>query len=159
MKFRWIEPLYGFEPGIDHIAVPASAEGVLHEMADELVGTDDLIAIYIPEGTENVYGAGAMKGRVVGAVRLLEMPEAGKVSDYFYADWDGTLRWPVGWPCEAVYAPPVAECPILRTQVEYVLNQSAFQPYVARFQHGPFRLERKMAERLDTLFAEFPALV
>jgi hypothetical protein len=47
---------------------------------------------------------------------------------------------------------------VLRTQVDYALNQSAFQPYVARFQHGPFRLEEKMADRLDALFAGFPVL-
>jgi hypothetical protein len=36
------------------------------------------------------------------------------------------------------------ECPVLRTQVEYVFDQEAFQPYVARFQNGPFRLEWKV---------------
>lgn len=113
MRFRWIEPLYGFEAGIDHIAVPGNAEGALHEMAEELVGTDGLIAIYVPEGTEEVYEPGEMRGRVVGAVQLLPMPGDRKITDYFYEDWDGTLRWPVGWPCRAVYAPPVEDCPVL----------------------------------------------
>ena len=148
MRFRWIEPLYGFDAEIDHIAVPGNAEKALIEMADELVGTEDLIAIYIPEGTEEVYEPGEMRGRLVGGVRLLEMREGKGIKDYFYKDWDGTMRWPIGWPCEAVYAPPVDQCPVLRTQVEFVFNQKDFQPYVARFQHGPFRLERKLADRL-----------
>ena len=42
-------------------------------MADELVGTKDLIAIYVPEGTEDVYEPGAMRGRVVGAVGRLSV--------------------------------------------------------------------------------------
>ena len=55
MKIRWIEPLYNFNAEIEHIAAPPNADGRLLEMVDELVGTEDLIAIYIPEGTEDVY--------------------------------------------------------------------------------------------------------
>jgi hypothetical protein len=61
VRFQWIEPLYRFEAAIDHIAVPGSAEATLLEMADELVGTGDLIAIYIPEGTDEAHEAGAKK--------------------------------------------------------------------------------------------------
>lgn len=63
MKFRWIQPLYGFDPGIDHVAVPDNAGRVLREMADGLVPSQELLAIYIPEGTDEVYAVGAMKGR------------------------------------------------------------------------------------------------
>ena len=68
------------------------------------------------------------------------------------------LRRPVGWPCEIVYQPPVSDCPVLRAQVEFVFNLQAFQAYVARFQHGPFRLEHKKADRLMCLFKEHPQL-
>lgn len=159
MKFRWIEPLYGFAPDLEHVAVPASAERILLKMADELVGTDDLVAIYIPEGTDEAWEADSMRGRVVGAVRLLEMPKGKEINDYPHRDLDGSLRWPIGWPCEVVYAPPVELCPVLRSEVEYVFNQEAFKPYVARFQHGPFPLEKRMAAWLERRFSEFEKLV
>jgi len=158
MRFRWIEPMYGFEVEDGHVAVPANAEAALLEMAEDLGGTDDLVAIYVPEGTEDVYEPGAMRGRVVGAVRLLPMPENKTIDDYFFKDWDDTLRWPIGWPCAAVYAPPVEHCPILRTQVDDLFGPASFGPYTARFQNGPFRLEPKMADRLGSLFKAFPRL-
>jgi hypothetical protein len=158
MRFRWIEPMYGFKVENGHVAVPANAEAALREMAGELAGTDDLVGIYVPEGTDEVYEVGAMRGRVVGAVRLLPMPEDKSIEDYFFKDWDDSLRWPIGWPCAPVYGPPVEDCPVLRTQVEYVFGTEAFGSYVARFQHGPFRLEPKMADRLGDLFEDFPKL-
>jgi hypothetical protein len=130
----------------------------LLEMADELVGTDDLIAIYIPQGTENVYDSEEMHGRVVGAVRLVEKPKDKRIEDYFHTDWDGTLRWPIGWPCEIVYRPPVKECPVFRGRVERVFGDNIFGAYVARFQHGPFRLEKKMADHLTEEFTKFTRL-
>jgi hypothetical protein len=68
----------------------------------ELSGNDDLVAIYIPEGTDEAYQPGKRRDRVVGAVRLLPMPRGKSVTDYFYRDLDGSLRWPFGWPREAV---------------------------------------------------------
>ena len=68
MRFRYIEPLYGFDPLQTHICVPETATNALRNMVDGLRGTDDLIAIYIPAGTDDVYQPGAMRGRVVGGV-------------------------------------------------------------------------------------------
>ena len=118
---RYIEPLYGFGPDIDHIAVGdnAKARTTLSEMGQELPRTDRLIAIYIPEFTDEAYQPGLQSGRVVGAVRLLPMPLDRAITDYFYHDVDGSLRWPFGWPCEAIYAPPVEECVYLRTVVTW----------------------------------------
>ena len=158
MRFRYIEPLYGFDANQSHIAVPETAIGALRTMVDDLLGTDDLIAIYIPEGTDDVYQPGAMRGRVVGAVRLLPKPPGKGMRDYFFRDWDGSLRWPLGWPCKAVYAPLVAECPVLRSLVDELFGPNDFQPYVARFQNGPFELDHKMATKLDKLFSRFPQL-
>lgn len=158
MGFRYIEPLYGYDSNLTHIAVSEKAEKALLRMVEDLLGTDYLIAIYIPEGTEDVYQPGAMRGRVVGGVKLLPMPTGKVTGDYFYKDWDGTIRWPLGWPCKAVYAPPVSQCPVLRTRVEMLFGPNNFQSYVARFQHGPFGLETRMAADLDKFFTKFSKL-
>ncbi len=152
---RWITPLYGFGSDCEHIGVPENARAPLQEMADELVGTSGLAAIYIPEGTEEVYEAGAMRGRVVGAVQLVKMPPRRKMEDYFYDDWDGSRRWPIGWPCNVVYAPNESECPFLRDHVEHLFGSGSFGSYVSRFQHGPFELEPAMRERLNRDFGGF----
>jgi hypothetical protein len=158
MHFRYIEPLYGFDAGTTHICVPETAVEILRTMVDELLGTGDLIGIYIPEGTEEVYRPGAMRGRIVGAVRLVAKPHGKAMRDYFYKDWDGTLRWPIGWPCKAVYAPPVEQCPVLRSLVDMLFGPNDFHPYVSRFQNGPFALDRRMASELDRRFSSFPQL-
>lgn len=61
--FRWITPMYGFDADCTHLGVPENARKSLMKMAQELVGTPGLIAIDIPEGTEDVYQAGDLKGR------------------------------------------------------------------------------------------------
>lgn len=158
MRFRYIEPMFGFGADQKHVCVPHGADQLLQDMASDLVGTDDLIAIYVPEGTGDVYGAQAMRGKVVGGVRLLPMPDGKTIRDYFYRDWDGSLRWPVGWPCEAVYAPPVEQCPTLRGLVELLHGPESFKPYVARFQKGPFELDGRMAKELEKRFSAFSRL-
>jgi hypothetical protein len=154
MRFRYIAPQYGFPPDFDHIAVPAGAEDILERMRRELVGTDDLIAIYIPEGTEAGYPADRMRGRVVGAVRLLNMPAGRDTSDYFYDDLEGRRRWPIGWPCVAVLHPPIDECPRLRDLVEMSHGARSFAPYVARFQNGPFALDTRISVELSRRFTK-----
>lgn len=152
---RWITPLYGFGPDIEHIGVPEQSRNKLQEMVNILIGTSGLVATYIPEGTDEIYRAGIMRGKVVGAVRLLGMPSGRSMEDYFYEDWDGTLRWPIGWPCEAVYAPDISECPVLRQHVESLFGPGNFASYVSRFQQGPFELEPNMQVRLNSYFAQF----
>lgn len=158
MRFRYLAPLYGFSSDQTHIAVPDLGEAKLLQMAHDLVGSDDLVAIYIPEGTEEVYQPGNRRGRVVGGVRLVPMPKGRSIRDYFFHDWDGSLRWPVGWPCRPVYAPAVEECPVLRSIVDAVHGPNSFQPYVARLQSGPFSLDRRVADRLDAWFGAFPTV-
>jgi hypothetical protein len=153
---RWITPLYSFSEGCTHIGTPESARRILKDMADELVGTAGLVAIYVPEGTEDVYESVGQRGRVVGAVRLLKMPSRRKLEDYFYDDWDGSRRWPIGWPCEAVYAPDETLCPTLREHAEHLSWH--FGGYVSRFQFGPFPLEPLMRDRLNRDFAQFSRL-
>jgi hypothetical protein len=98
-SFGTSTPLYGFERAIGHISVGDKARPTLLQMGTELPGTDKLVAIYIPESTDQTYRPGLQSGRVVGAVRLIPMPPGRTVSDYFYRDLiDGSLRWPIGWP-------------------------------------------------------------
>lgn len=152
---RWITPLYGFGPDCEHIGVPENARAPLQEMADDLIGTSCLVAIFIPEGCEDVYEPGGKRGRVVGAVQLVEMPLRRRMEDYFYDDWDGSRRWPIGWPCRVVYAPDESQCPSLREHVEHLFGSGSFGGYVSRFQHGPFELDQAMRERLNHDFAGF----
>jgi len=157
--FRWITPQYGFKPDGEHIGVSEKARARLKEMSNELVGTTGLVAIYIPEGTDEVYQPGDMRGLVVGAVRLVKMPPRHRMEDYFYDDWDGSPRWPIGWPCEVVYAPNESECPLLRGLVEQLFGFDNFGSYVSRFQQGPFKLEPLMRKRLNRDFAQFKQIV
>jgi|GEM_PF-2030348 len=158
MRFTYLAALYGFSASHEHVAVPVGADEVLRRMAHEVVGTEDLVAIYIPQGTDEVYQPGNQRGRVVGAVRLVPMPPGRGIEDYFDNDVDGTRRWPVGWPCQVVYAPPTEGCPVLKSLVELVHGPRSFQPFVARFQYGPIKLDRGVADKLFARFAGFPLI-
>src|SRR5438309_7714064 len=114
---RWIIAQYGFGPGETHIGVPENGRTQLQQMADELVETSGLVAIYIPLGTPDGYEPGGMCGRVAGAVRLLKMPPGRRMEDYHYDNLEGVRQWPIGWPCKAVYAPDESFCPSLREHV------------------------------------------
>ncbi len=153
MRITWITALYGFDETQDHIAVQREGEARLRQMGRELVGTGDLVAIYIPEGTDERYNPGKMKGRVVGALELRSIPPGEDVDNYFFRDWDGRLRWPYGWPCKAVFAPPEDECPPLREFVISLGISDSYQPFVAQFLLGPFRLPRRLSSALTKLFA------
>ncbi len=153
MRIRYIHPLYDFDAGITHVAVPEIGLNSLRGMAQNLVGTNDLAAIYIPEGTSEAYSERNKHGRVVGTASLLPMPPGHSESDYYYDDPIETVRrWPFGWPCKAVHSPPIEQCPYLRGLVERIHGPD-FRPYVARFQFGPFELDRRMS---DTLAEYFP---
>jgi hypothetical protein len=158
VDIRWIAPMFGFDANCTHLGVPENGKSKLLDMSDRVVGRSVLVAIYIPEGTEDVYQAGAKRGRVVGAVRLLEMPDDKTIEDYFYDDWDGSRRWPYGWPCEPVYAPPVSLCPPLREHIEHLNGNGSFAGYVSRFQLGPFELEPDVRDALNGDFEELPRL-
>lgn len=149
----YITPAYGFDDQITHIGAPENAREKLQHMGDDIAGTPQLVAVYIPLGTDAAYQVGnEALGRVVGTVKLLPMPEGKTINDYTYKDLDGTLRWPVGWPCKAVHAPEVSECPSLRSIVDMVHGFDSFQPYTSQFQHGPFKLDLKVKQQIETWF-------
>lgn len=141
-SIRYLLAHYGFSPEHPHIAVPSGAREVIQKIGEELSGTQDLIAIYIPEGTEDHYNPGKARGRLVGTVRLLSMPIGDSVESYFYGDWANPKRWPFGWPCKVVHAPSVDESPSLREHVETELGPGAFGGFVSPFQRGPIPLYR-----------------
>ena len=147
--------MFSFGADQTHVAVTANARVKLERMAEEVAGKEDLVAIYIPEGTDDVYQVGAQRGRVVGAVRLLQMPAGLGVEHFRFFDWDqndrnrdwkGSVRWPIGWPCRAVLKADPTECPALRSLVEVAYGGAAFASYTAAFQHGPFKLDHRMSE-------------
>jgi hypothetical protein len=160
---RWIEAVFGprrpVRAKLNHICVPEIGRSALLEMAEELVGTDGLVAFYMPEGTEEIYQPGSERGRVICAVQLIPMPPGKRVEDYSCKDWDGSVRWPIGWPARAVHVCPEGKCPSLREHVESLFGSGSFGGYTARFQRGPFRLESPMRQRLNSDVSEFTRLV
>jgi hypothetical protein len=126
-------------------------------MAGDLAGKPgQYVALYVPLGTEEVYKPDWKRGRVIGIVELLPMPAASRMEDYFYDDWDGTRRWPLGWPCRVICSPSEDECPVLREHVESLHGPGSFKSYATRFAvQGPFCLEPEMSARLDRDFARF----
>ena len=139
-RIFYLSPAYGFDRNMAHVGAPDIAEVKLREMGESLAGTDGLVGIYIPESTEEAYQPGNMRGRVVGTVKMLPVPSGKGISDYFYRDWDGSLRWPIGWPCEVVHAPNVDDCPYLRSIVNDLHGANAFAPFTSQFQHGPIKI-------------------
>ena len=164
MKVRWLLAHYGFSSKHSHIAVPANARGKLMQMVGKMSGTDDLVGIYVPEGADDVYEAGAMKGRIVGAVRLLPMPPGKRPEDYFYHDIlqtpNETPRWPFGWPCAVVLNINPESITTLRTLVCMAHPRTSFGAYAVQFQQGPLELGFEMSMNVNNelidLFGEPP---
>lgn len=151
----WITAVYRDRRERAHIGVPPCGCVKLREMSDDLVGTGCHVALYVPEGTEDVYNTEEKRGRVIGLAELLPMPEGRTMEDYYYDDLDGSRLWPIGWPCRVVCEPPVHQCPRLREHVESLFGPGSFGGYVRRFhQQGPFGLEPDMRARLNRDFAE-----
>lgn len=160
----WIAAFFGMNmPDSDEIqlplsyqiSVPRSGRRNLQEMADELVGTECLVALYVPESTESIYAPGQRQGRVIALAELDSMSPGERLEDYPFPDLNGLERWPIGWPCRIVCKPPEAECPSLREHVESSFGARSFAGYVYRLQQGPFRLDSKIRSRLIRDFAEF----
>ena len=126
-------------------------------MGDALAGKDDLAAIYIPSKTDLRYGSAALNGRVVGAVRLQSMPADKGIADYCDKDLDEARRWPIGWPCEVVFA-PLAAGPLLSDELHAAHPGKSLPDFTAQFGQGPFALDAAMADRLTATFNSFERL-
>lgn len=157
-KIKWLTPVFGFDADVPHVGVQKNGWDALHKLKDDLLGSGHLVGFYVPEGTEDRYQPGEQRGRVVGAARLVEMPAGRTPHDYWYNDWDGSRRWPYGWPCTVVYAPKADEGPILRYLVDSLHPGKPYADYVQPFRHGPFKLGFRMSEKLTAIFSAFPRL-
>ena len=142
MLIRYLAGQYGFPADFDHIATVRQGEEKLLEMARDLLLTGDLLAIYIPEGTDGEFATAGpeQRGHIVGAVRLKPLPAGGSLRDYVYPFGDPNPRWPVGWPVEVVASPPPASCPTLRSLVDLAFDPGNLQAYAGMLRHGPIRL-------------------
>jgi hypothetical protein len=155
MRYRYFEAFYGFSPTMSHIALSKSARAILNRMAEELLHSGDLIAIYVPIGSDPCYAAAkGLGGRVVGSVRLIPMPPARSEKDYFHEDpVTGQKRWPIGWPCAVVDAPPPERQPLLFDLVHEVYRGKVdFVDYTRSFRSGPFEISREMSAAIARSF-------
>ncbi len=152
LKISYIAPDYGFDEKITHIGAPENAKKNLEMMGQAIAGSNQLVAIYIPLGTDDAYQVNNARGIVVGTVKLLPMPNTKTINDYFYKDFDGSLRWPIGWPCEAIHFPDFSTCKYLRSLVDKVHGPNSFQAYTSKFQQGPFELDRKVKIEIEKEF-------
>lgn len=157
---KWITAVYT-STGIntderEHISVYKNARSALQDMANELLETGGQVALYLPETAEFIEIPEEERGRVVGLVELLPMKTGQCMEDFGRDHWDGTRRWPIGWPCRMVCAPPVLQCPYLREHYTSLTKDSGgFGGYVRRFHDvGPFALEARMRTSLNRDFAE-----
>src|SRR5712691_7516972 len=152
----WLHARYRFGEDCGHLAVPETGLTRLREMADEIVGSHDLVAIYLPDTPVTPHESAEMLGRVVGTVQFVPIPLGRSERDYHSPDpVDGSRRWPYGWPCRVVHAPTPQQCPLLSDLVKEVYGPGAqFQPFVAPLRYAPMRLDEKMRGVLERYFAE-----
>jgi hypothetical protein len=151
---RWLQARYRFGEDCRQISVPETGLTRIREMADELMGTDGLVAIYITDAPAKAYDLVEKLGRVVGTVQLVPLPSGRSERDYQDRDpIDGYRAWPYGWPCRVVHAPAPQQCPLLSDLVKEVYGPGApFLPFVAPLRYAPMRLDQKMSRALERYF-------
>lgn len=153
MAVRWLSPLFSLPVELQQLCVERNAEDKLTEMATELVGSDDVVAIYVPLNAEAAYRPGAQRGRVAGLVRLLPMPSGRTIRHYTQVDLaTGALRWPFGWPAEVVRAPQPEQCPTLRNILIAAYQRDRLAEY-SHFLSAPHKLERPVRLQIEAAFA------
>ena len=158
MRIGWLKPLYGFT-GRTIVCATRLARARLTEMGQEIAGTETGVAVYIAAGARG-FGDEAYRGRIIGAFFLAPMPSGKSVDDYPFADIDGTVRWPIGWPVEAARTVklPQGRAPALKPLVIDTCGQEIWRRMTASFQGGaPSRLEGPLVPlktALETALAE-----
>lgn len=117
-------------------------------MAEAIAGRDLACGIYVPLSAPEEWGGKALRGRIVGAIRLPPMPAGRGMEDFPYLDRDGRPRWPYGWPCEVVRVLPLHECRRLRDLMfEAFGDDIGFPALASRFQFGPVPLRDPELQR------------
>jgi hypothetical protein len=142
----WLKPLYGFT---GRAVVSATRAGRAHlvEMGRAIAGTDVGVAIYITAAARG-FGDEAYRGRVIGACWLAPLPDGKTADDFPFADIDGTVRWPVGWPlvAERTVKLPLKDAPELKPLMIERCGEAAWRRVAASFQGGaPARLDGELA--------------
>ena len=123
------------------------ARARLVEMGRDIAGTGTGVAVYIAAGARG-FGDEAYRGRVIGAFWLAPMPPGKSVDDYPFADIDGALRWPIGWPvaAERILKLPQDRAPELKPLVTGACGADIWRRLTASFQGGaPARLDGPLA--------------
>ncbi|MBV8534022.1 MAG: hypothetical protein JO128_00435 [Alphaproteobacteria bacterium] len=153
MRIGWLKPLYGFT-GRTLVCATRVARARLIEMGREIAGTETGVAIYIAEGARG-FGDEAYRGRIIGAFVLAPMPGGKTVEDYPFADIDGRVRWPIGWPvaAERTVKLPRDRAPALKPLVVETCGAEVWRRLTPSFQGGaPSRLDGPL-EPLGTAIA------
>jgi hypothetical protein len=153
MAVLWLSPLFSLPPDLKQLCVVRNSQDKLCTMAQELAGSEDLVAIYVPLRSEEAYRPGAQRGRIAGLVKLLKMPP-GKSIDHFTQNdlATGIVRWPFGWPIEPVLVPPSEECPIMRDILIKAFGRDCLDEYPLQ---GPHKLEKTVRTEIETAFRRF----
>lgn len=126
-------------------------------MGQEIAGTGTGVAVYIAAGARG-FGDEAYRGRIIGAFWLAPMPSGRSVDDYPFADIDGRLRWPIGWPVKTTRTRklPFDRAPLLKPLIVETCGTEVWRRLTASFQGGaPSRLDGVLAPlgaALDPLF-------
>ena len=126
-------------------------------MGREIAGTETGVAVYIAIGARG-FGDEAYRGRIIGAFFLAPMPDGRSVDDYPFADIDGQVRWPIGWPVavERTVKLPVERAPELKPLVVESCGAEIWRRMTASFQGGaPSRLDGPLAPLQAALNATF----
>jgi len=146
VSIGWLKPLYGFT-GRTLVCATRVARARLVEMGREIAGMDIGVAIYIAAGARG-FGDEAYRGRIIGAFFLASMPSGKSVDDYPFADIDGSVRWPIGWPVEVqrTVKLPLDRAPVLKPLVAEACGAEVWRRLAASFQGGaPSRLDGALA--------------
>lgn len=157
MSIGWLKPLYGFT-GRPLVCATRVARARLIEMGREIAGTDTGVAVYIAAGARG-FGDEAYRGRIIGAFWLAPLPPGKSVDDYPFADIDGRLRWPIGWPVETTRTRklPLERAPLLKPVVVETCGADVWRRLTASFQGGaPSRLDGALAPLQSALAPAFP---
>lgn len=138
LPVRWLFPLYRFGADFAHIAVAPGSRPRLLAMGQDIAGSDAACGIYVPLSAPEAWGGRALRGRIVGAIRLLAMPQGLGMPDFPHFDRDGRPRWPYGWPCGVIRVLPPDDCRRLRdVMFEALGDDILFPAFASRFQFGP----------------------
>ncbi len=156
MRIGWLKPLYGFT-GRTLVCATRMARSRLIEMGREIAGTDTAVAVYIAQAARG-FGDEAYRGRIIGAFVLAPMPDGKTVDDYPFADVDGSIRWPIGWPVtgDRTVKLPLGRAPALKPLVLETCGAEIWRRLTASFQAGaPSRLDGPLAPLATALASAF----